>query len=56
MMDLIEFASEYELNVNSVMIYLRFFLDSISRSEQILEWLLLCSCIITVVPPKECAQ
>jgi hypothetical protein len=56
MMDLTEFASEYELIINSVMIQLRFFLDFISRSEQILKWLLLCSCTITVVPPKECAQ
>jgi hypothetical protein len=55
-MDLTEFASEYELNINSVMIQLRFFLDSISRLEQILKWLLLCSFIITVVPPKECAH
>jgi hypothetical protein len=55
-MDLTKFASEYELNINSVMIQLRFFLDSISRSEQILEWSLLCSCIITVASPKECSQ
>jgi hypothetical protein len=50
------FASEYELNINSVMIQLRFTLDSISRSEQVLKWLILSSFIITVVPPKECAQ